>query len=91
MPNPGKRSRAQDLQPDENAPGNHTVFERDANGRVTRYQTWNHEPRSPSGWAKGPRFRGTGKPHSGVGPPIYYPKGGGLGIDPPPENLPLGY
>ncbi|RAG82762.1 type IV secretion protein Rhs, partial [Streptacidiphilus pinicola] len=86
-----KRSRAQDLQPDENAQGSHTVFEHDENGRVTRYQTWIHEPRSPNGWIKGPRFRGTGKAHSGIEPPLYYPKGGGLGISATGENLPRGY
>ena len=85
-----KRGRAEDLQPDENAEGSHTVFELDENGRVARYQTWIHEPRARDGWMKGPRFRGTGKPHSGVNPPLYYPKGGGLGVSATDENLPRG-
>ncbi|MGO1056609.1 polymorphic toxin-type HINT domain-containing protein [Crossiella sp. CA198] len=90
-PSAPKRGRAEDLQPDPKAEGNHTVFERDADGRVARYQTWNKNERNPSGWDKGPRFRGVGKPHSGVDPPIYYPRGGGLGIPAVGENLPPGY
>ncbi|QSB13577.1 DUF4265 domain-containing protein [Natronosporangium hydrolyticum] len=45
----------------------------------------------PNGWDKGPRFRGTGGPHSGIEPPIYYPRGGGRGIPAEGENLPRGY
>ena len=86
-----KRKRAEDLQPDPAAQGDHTVFERDANGRVTRYQTWLEEPRNPSGWNKGPRFRGAGKPHKGIDPPLYYPTGGGLGYTASGDELPLGY
>ncbi|RKN52400.1 type IV secretion protein Rhs, partial [Streptomyces klenkii] len=85
------RPRAQHLQPDENATGSHTVFERDASGRVTRYQTWIEEPRAPSGWRQGPRFRGEGKPHAGIEPPLYYPTGGGRAEPATGENLPLGY
>ncbi|GAB2918543.1 RHS repeat-associated core domain-containing protein [Streptomyces mayteni] len=85
------KPRAQHLQRDPNATGDHTVFERDANGRVTRYQTWIEEPRAPSGWRNGPRFRGEGKPHAGIEPPIYYPTGGGRGVPATGENLPLGY
>ncbi|WP_461110586.1 polymorphic toxin type 24 domain-containing protein, partial [Streptomyces calidiresistens] len=87
-----KRKRAEDLPPDSNAAGyDHTVFERDETGRISRYQTWLNEPRSPSGWQKGPRFRGTGKPHAGIEPPLYYPTGGGRGERATGENLPLGY
>ncbi|TBO60958.1 hypothetical protein EYS09_03750 [Streptomyces kasugaensis] len=78
-------------QPDENTEGSHTLFERDENGRIIRYQTWIEEPRSPSGWRLGPRFRGTGKPHSGVNPPLHYPKDGGFGESATGEHLPLGY
>ncbi|MDT0270540.1 RHS repeat-associated core domain-containing protein, partial [Streptomyces sp. DSM 44915] len=90
-PPPGKKPRAQHLQRDPNATGSHTVFERDASGRVIRYQTWLEEPRSPNGWQVGPRFRGTGRPHGPVNPPIYYPTGGGRGEPATGENLPLGY
>ncbi|MFG2719604.1 polymorphic toxin-type HINT domain-containing protein [Streptomyces sp. NPDC048416] len=88
-----KRGRAEDLQPQEGATGDHTAFERDANGRVARYQTWIKNDRAPSGWQKGPRFRGTGGSHSGIEPPIYYPKGGGKGVPgvDVPENIPPGY
>uniref|UniRef100_UPI0032ED982F polymorphic toxin type 24 domain-containing protein n=1 Tax=Streptomyces sp. HSW2009 TaxID=3142890 RepID=UPI0032ED982F len=79
------------LQSNENTEGSHAVFERGENGRIARYQTWFEESRSPSGWRLGPRFRGTGKPHSGVNPPLFYPKGGGYGESTTGENLPLGY
>ncbi|TCC44623.1 hypothetical protein E0H75_34230 [Kribbella capetownensis] len=88
-----KRSRAQGLSPDENATGDHTVFERDANGVVTRYQTWIKNDRHPAGWQPGPRFRGTGGPHSGMNPPLYYPKGRGKAIPGAqiPDRIPPGY
>ncbi|WP_416069262.1 polymorphic toxin-type HINT domain-containing protein [Streptomyces buecherae] len=87
-----KKKRAEHLQPDnDNAEGDHTRFERDEIGRIKRYQTWFLESRAPSGWRPGPRFRGTGKPHSGVNPPLYYPKGTGYGESATGENLPLGY
>ncbi|MEU1879880.1 RHS repeat-associated core domain-containing protein [Streptosporangium sp. NPDC020072] len=89
---PEKKKRAADLPWNENASGDHTVFEwDDENGRIKRYQTWIKEPRSPIGWRKGPRFRGTGMPHSGINPPLYYPKGGGYGERASGENLPRGY
>lgn len=88
-----KRGRAEDLQPSEGATGDHTVFERDEDGKVVRYQTWIKNDRAPSGWQKGPRFRGTGGEHSGITPPIYYPKGGGRGVPGAdvPESIPPGY
>ncbi|MFI6830482.1 RHS repeat-associated core domain-containing protein [Kribbella sp. NPDC050241] len=88
-----KRSRAQGLSPDENATGDHTVFERDANGVVTRYQTFFKNDRHPAGWQPGPRFRGTGGKHSGMSPPLYYPKGRGQAIPGAdvPDRIPPGY
>ncbi|MEV0797432.1 RHS repeat-associated core domain-containing protein [Kribbella sp. NPDC050281] len=88
-----KRSRAQGLSPDENATGDHTVFERDANGVVTRYQTFIKNDRHPAGWQPGPRFRGTGGKHSGISPPLYYPKGRGQAIPGAdvPDRIPPGY
>ncbi|MFD4655785.1 SpvB/TcaC N-terminal domain-containing protein [Kitasatospora sp. NPDC058444] len=88
-----KRGRAEDLQPHEGATGDHTVFERDADGKVTRYQTWTQNDKAPSGWQKGPRFRGTGGSHAGIEPPIWYPKGGGKGIPGAdvPKEIPPGY
>ncbi|MFC6022945.1 polymorphic toxin-type HINT domain-containing protein, partial [Plantactinospora solaniradicis] len=91
VPGPGKRKRAEDLQPDPNAIGDHTVFLRDENDRVIQYQTWIANDRAPGGWVKGPRFRGTGRIHSGVEPPIYYPTGGGRGITAAGKNRPIGY
>ncbi|GAB3476081.1 RHS repeat-associated core domain-containing protein [Amycolatopsis cihanbeyliensis] len=88
---PGKRKRAADLPPDKNASGSHTVFERGQDGKVTRYQTWKKNDQHPAGWEKGPRFRGTGDPHAGIGPPIFYPKGGGKAFPATGENLPRGY
>jgi RHS repeat-associated protein len=87
------RGRAEDLHPAPSAAGDHTVFERGEDGVVTRYQTWLKNDRAPSGWQKGPRFRGTGGPHSGMEPPLYYPKGGGRAIPgvQVPENIPPGY
>jgi RHS repeat-associated protein len=87
----GKRSRAQHLQPNTDAGGAHTVFERDADGKVVRYQTWNPNSQAPSGWSMGPRFRGEGGDHSNVVPPIYYPTGGGRGISAPSDMRPPGY
>jgi hypothetical protein len=87
------RSRGQDLAKDDSATGDHTVFERDADGKVTRYQTYKVNDRAPSGWQQGPRFSGTGRSHSGMNPPLYYPKGGGralMGFE-VPENIPPGY
>ncbi|AZQ32159.1 sugar-binding protein [Streptomyces cyaneochromogenes] len=86
-----KKKRVEHLQPNRKAEGDHTVWGLDENGRVIRYQTWLLEPRAPSGWRLGPRFRGIGKPHSGVNPPLYYPKGGGYGESATGDNLPLGY
>ncbi|WP_407649603.1 polymorphic toxin type 24 domain-containing protein [Goodfellowiella coeruleoviolacea] len=88
-----KRGRAEDLQPHAEATGSHTVFERDAEGKVIRYQTWEMNERAPSGWQKGPRFRGTGGLHSNIEPPIYYPTGGGKAVAGAevPENIPPGY
>ncbi|NBE52145.1 RHS repeat-associated core domain-containing protein [Streptomyces boluensis] len=85
------KGRAQHLQRNEDAEGDHTVFERDENGRVTRYQTWIREPRAPEGWRPGPRFRGTGNPHGGMEPPLYYPKTTGKAFPAEGENLPAGY
>lgn len=86
-----KRSRAQDLPRDPKATGDHTVFEMEGSGRVTRYQTWIKNDRNPNGWDKGPRFRGQGKLHKDIRPPLYYPKGGGLGVAAEGEHLPRGY
>lgn len=85
------RKRAEDLPPDNQATGDHTVFERGQDGRIDRYQVWQKNDRSPTGWQKGPRFRGSGKPHAGIGPPLYYPRGGGKGYSAPTEKRPLGY
>ncbi|MFJ9941285.1 RHS repeat-associated core domain-containing protein [Streptomyces erythrochromogenes] len=89
------KGRGADLQPDaENATGDHTVFERDENGQIVRYQTWRKEERARDGWVKGPRFRGKGTIHNGMEPPLYYPKGNGQavrGVDAPPGTIPPGY
>lgn len=88
-----KRGRAEGLSPHPDATGDHTMFERGENGIVTRYQTFIKNDRNPAGWQRGPRFRGTGGPHSGIYPPIFYPTGRGQGIAGAdvPENIPPGY
>ena len=88
---PDARGRGANLPPDTNAVGDHTVFERDENGRVRRYQTWYKNDRNPNGWDKGPRFRGDGGPHSGMEPPLYYEKGGGKAVPDTGSQLPRGY
>jgi Bacterial toxin 24 len=88
---PGPRARGANLPPDPNATGDHTVFERDENDRIRRYQTWYQNDRNPNGWDKGPRFRGDGGPHSGMEPPLYYEKGGGKAVPATDNQLPTGY
>ncbi|WP_406114529.1 RHS repeat-associated core domain-containing protein [Kitasatospora purpeofusca] len=90
---PAKRSRGQDLPRDESATGDHTVFKRDASGKVTHYQEYNVNERAPGGWVQGPRFRGTGGIHHNMNPPLWYPKGNGRAVEgfERPDRIPLGY
>lgn len=69
------------------------MFERDASGKVTRYQTYKVNERAPGGWVQGPRFRGTGGIHYNMSPPLWYPKGKGKAFEgfEVPEEIPLGY
>ncbi|BDZ53060.1 hypothetical protein GCM10025870_01330 [Agromyces marinus] len=87
------RGRAQDLARDVTATGDHTVFEMSAEGVVTRYQTFLMNELNPTGWQKGPRFRGTGGPHSGMHPPLWYPTGRGKALPghEVPMEIPRGY
>ncbi len=58
------------LLPDPVATGDHIVFRRDRSGRVVAFQTFFKNSCNPSGFQAGPRFRGSGKPHGGVEPPM---------------------
>jgi len=52
------------LQPDPSAQGAHTTFKIDpATGKITKYQTWEPNPRNPSGFDSGVRFDGSGSAH----------------------------
>ena len=80
------------VQGDPDALGPHSVFKRDASGRVNGYTTYGEDGRAVK------RFRGTGRPHGGMDPPIIYePRPGKIGGRPvvprAPEawELPAGY
>jgi RHS repeat-associated protein len=86
-------SRLNTLSPEAGALGAHTVFKTDAAGRVSGYTTFDVDGNATK------RFRGSGRPHGGVEPPlILEPKAGkGPGSRPkvprkPREDeLPRGY
>ena len=61
----GNKGRgANNLSPDPFASGAHTTFRKDpVTGKITNYQTWNPNPRNPSGFDAGVRFDARGKPH----------------------------
>ena len=88
---PGGGRHANDMKPDPNAAGDHTIYRRDESGRVSAYQTFYRNEQNPTGWQPGPRFRGTGKPHGGIEPPLYYPTGGGKAFPATGDQLPSGY
>jgi hypothetical protein len=53
-----------DLEPDPNATGPHSVYKRDpGTGKVTNYETYEPNAQNPTGWDKAGRFDGVGKPH----------------------------
>ena len=71
------------LSPVDDAVGPHTSFRRDQNGRVTNYETYDLNPRTGE-WGSEKRFRGEGKLHGGVEPPLILerPEGKGSGARP---------
>jgi hypothetical protein len=80
------------VQGDPEALGPHSVFKRDPFGRVNGYTTYGADGRAVK------RFRGTGRPHGGMEPPIVYElrpgKVGGRPVvprEPEPWELPSGY
>jgi len=94
-PKSGPRPRVNKLAPDPKARGAaHTRFKRDpTTGKVSGYTTFDKAGRPIK------RFRGTGKPHGGVEPPIVYEPKPGKGPGAPlnrarpaiPQELPEGY
>jgi hypothetical protein len=88
---PMQSSRGQNVAPDPNAQGAaHSVAKRDAKGNVTGYTTFDANGNAVS------RFRGQGKSHGGVEPPIVYEAKPGKGAGAPlnrarparPEEIP---
>ena len=78
--------------PVESAAGAHSTYRRGQGGKITGYQEWWPNANNPkSGFQSGRRFRGDGKPHSGMEPPLVYPKGRGKARFPEPWELPRGY
>jgi RHS repeat-associated protein len=62
---PIQTSRGNNVTPDPNAQGPHSVAKRDpATGKVTGYTTYDANGKATS------RYRATGKPHGGVNPPL---------------------
>ncbi|MBU0705986.1 hypothetical protein KJ657_02540 [Patescibacteria group bacterium] len=51
------------LKPDPTATGPHTVFKRDANGNITRYETYTENPQNPTGFDKVKNVDMTGEAH----------------------------
>ena len=86
------------LAPDDNAVGPHSSFRRGPDGRTTNYETYDRNPHTGQ-WGSSKRFRGEGKLHGGVEPPLILdrPVGKGPGSRPivprTPEawELPNGY
>ena len=86
------------LAPARDAVGPHSSFRRDADGRVSHYETYDLNPHTGA-WSASKRFRGSGKPHGGVEPPFVLerPTGKGTGArpnvprTPEPWELPKGY
>ena len=56
-------SRMNRLKPDATATGPHTVFKRDANGNITRYETYSENPQNPTGFDKVKNVDMTGEAH----------------------------
>ena len=51
------------LRPAPGARGAHSTFARGSGGAVTKYATWEPNPRNPSGFDSVKRFDGAGRPH----------------------------
>ena len=76
------------LAPHKDATGPHTSFRTDAKGKVTNYETYDVNP-TTGGFGAEKRFRGDGKAHGGVEPPLILerpgagqPGGAGAGARP---------
>ena len=86
------------LAPVEDAAGPHTSFRRGPDGKISNYETHDKNPHTGE-WGAAERFRGEGKEHGGVEPPLILdrPAGKGPGSRPnvprKPEasELPKGY
>ncbi|MHB8968797.1 MAG: polymorphic toxin type 24 domain-containing protein [Thermoleophilia bacterium] len=57
------------LGPDSSAKGSHSSFRRDSEGRINHYETYDWNPKTQT-WGSQKRFRGEGKSHGGVDPPL---------------------
>ncbi len=63
---PRAGGRASKLGPIDDAPGPHTVFRRGQDGRIDKYTTFDEFGNEFL------RFRGSGGPHAGLDPPLFY-------------------
>ena len=89
----GGKPRVNKVGPHKDAQGPHTTFKTDQKGKVTGYTTYDGNGNPVK------RFRGEGKPHGGVEPPLVLePKPGKGPGSPPkvprkpkPDELPNGY
>ncbi len=72
------------LVPDDNAAGPHSSFRRDRSGQVSNYETYEQKNPKTGKWSPELRYRGSGRPHGGVKPPLVLEKkpGAGLGAKP---------
>ncbi|KAG6846334.1 hypothetical protein H0H93_014626 [Arthromyces matolae] len=59
------------LEPHPGETANHVTYRHDGN-QVTNYQAWTHNSHTGQMTDAG-RWRGEGKSHGGIEPPIYYP------------------
>jgi RHS repeat-associated protein len=78
---PIQTSRGNNVAPDPNAQGPHSVAKRDpATGKVTGYTTYDANGKETS------RYRAKGKPHGGVDPPLVLEPRPGKGPSSPPRT-----
>ncbi len=72
------------------AAGEHTTFKRGPDGRVKSWADWHPNPRNPAGWDPGNRYRGDGRPHGGLEPPLVHDRNAPGGVRPLRRGKSLG-
>lgn len=76
------------MRPDPKAKGDHSVIKNGQDGKTQSYQTFQTNPKSPSGFQPGKRYDGIGRAHGDIKAPHVHPNGKGAARKPTRDEYP---